>query len=287
MRKLLLTVLATAALGFSSLAFAGTTPVSPNDAKAVDPGLRAAIKGDWRSAAHKQRDEYRHPRQTLEYFGIRPDMTVVELSPGGGWYTEILAPFLHDHGQLIEAAPPVTSASKFMRRMASAFIDKLKANPAVYGNVQVVPFMPPKQVKLGADGSADMVLTFRNTHDWLNESPEALANVFKAAYAVLKPGGVFGVVEHRARPNADAVRSSKKLHRIPEDYLIQLGIGTGFRLAGVSEINANPKDKHVVNVHRLPPNLAGPDSEHAKMEKIGESDRMTLKFVKPPANGCD
>lgn len=288
MRKLLLGLLAATAFGFSTLASAGTTSTPAYDSpQAVEAALRTAINGEWRSAANRQRDKYRHPRQTLEFFGIRPDMTVVELDPGGGWYTEILAPFLHDHGHLIEAAPPVTSKSKFMRRMATAYIDKLKSDPAVYGNVQVIPFEPPKEVKLGPDASADMVLTFRNTHDWLNKSPEALAKVFKAAYAALKPGGVFGVVEHRARPNANAVRSSKKLHRIPEDYLIQLGIGTGFRLAGVSEVNANPRDKHVVNVHRLPPNLAGPDSEHAKMEKIGESDRMTLKFVKPSSAGCE
>jgi len=125
------------------------------------------------------------------------------------------------------------------------------------------------------------VLTFRNTHDWLNDSPAALAAAFRAAFAVLKPGGVFGVVEHRARPFADAVQSSRALHRLPEDYLIALALKTGFRLDGVAQINANPRDPEDVNVHRLLPDLAGPDGEHAKMKAIGESDRMTLRFVKP------
>lgn len=258
-------------------------PVAANAAAApgVDTLLHEAVAGSWRSAANKARDTYRHPIQTLEFFGLKPDMTVVELSPGGGWYTEILAPVLRDHGQLIEAAPPLDSSSSFMRRMATRFDDKLKADPAVFGKVKLAPFAPPDQVALGPDGSADMVLTFRNAHDWLNNDPQTLAKVFEAAFKVLKHGGVFGVVEHRAKPFADAETSSKALHRIPEDYMIELGLKTGFRLDGVSEINANPKDPEDINVHRLPPDLAGPDSEHAKMKAIGESDRMTLRFVKP------
>ena len=244
--------------------------------------LKQAAAGSWRSPANKARDQYRHPIETLEFFGIKPNMTVIELAPGGGWYTEILAPFLYAHGRLIEASAPTDSKNKFMAKMANAFEAKLKADPAVYGHIKtMVPFAPPAQVKLGADGSADMVLTFRNTHDWMNHSPETLAKVFKAAFDVLKPGGVFGITEHRAKPFADASDSSKKLHRLPEDYLIELGLKSGFRLAGVSEINANPKDPEDVNVHRLPPDLAGPEAEHAKMKAIGESDRMTLKFVKP------
>lgn len=269
-----------ALLAGSAAAAAAAGPIAASGTTAAQ--LREAVAGHWRSPANKARDQYRHPVATLEFFGIKPDMTVVELAPGGGWYTEILAPFLYAHGHLIEATAPLDSKSKFMAKMASDYETKLKADPAVYGHIEkMVPFAPPAQVKLGPDGSADMVLTFRNTHDWMNNSPETLSKVFKAAFDVLKPGGVFGVTEHRAKPFANAVESSKQLHRLPEDYLIELGLKSGFRLEGVSEINANPKDPEDINVHRLPPNLAGPESEHAKMKAIGESDRMTLKFVKP------
>ncbi|HVX05551.1 MAG TPA: hypothetical protein VHA71_10600 [Rhodanobacteraceae bacterium] len=258
-------------------AASNTGPIAPGDSATM---LQEAVNGSWRSAANKARDQYRHPVQTLEFFGIKPDMTVVELAPGGGWFTEILAPFLYAHGHLIEAAPPPRGGGP------GKFEQKLKADPKVYGHVaKPVPFSPPDQVDLGAPGSADMVLTFRNTHDWLNESPAALDAVFKAAFKVLKPGGVFGVTDHRAKPFADAVQSSKALHRIPEDYMIAAGLRAGFQLAGASEINANPKDPEDVNVHRLPPDLSGPDSEHARMKAIGESDRMTLKFIKPAGTG--
>lgn len=248
----------------------------------TDAMLKTAVAGSWRSDANKARNQYRHPVKTLEFFGIKPDMTVIELSPAGGWYTEVLAPFLYAHGHLIEAAAPMDSKSKFMSNMAKNFAAKLKADSKVYGHIEkVIPFSPPAQVTLGPENSADMVLTFRNTHDWMNNGPETLAKVFTAAFAALKPGGVFGVVEHRAKPFADARISSGQLHRLPEDYMIDLGLKTGFRLDGVSQINRNAKDSENVNVHRLPPSLNGPDSEHAKMKAIGESDRMTLKFVKP------
>lgn len=231
--------------------------------------LQKAVNGDWRSVAHKARDQYRHPIETLEFFGLKPDMTVIELAPGGGWYTEILAPVLYAHGHLLEASDP-------------KFADKIKANPAVFGHIEkVIPFAPPKDVQLGPENSADMVLTFRNTHDWLIDSPDTLAAVFKSVFDVLKPGGVFGIEEHRAKPFATATESGPELHRIPEDYMITLALRTGFRLAGVSEINANPKDPEDINVHRLPPDYVGPAAEHAKMQTIGESDRMTMKFVKP------
>ena len=255
-----------------------TLPCIPPPADAAPATIQQAVGGSWRSAANKARDRYRHPTQTLEFFGLRPDMTVIELDPGSGWYTEILAPVLHDGGHLIEAAAPPSGR---MAKMAAAFESKLKSDPAVYGGVRIVPFAPPGQVKLGPPNSADMVLTFRNLHDWLNDDPATLAAVFKAAYEVLKPGGVLGVTEHRARPYEEALLASKTLHRIPEDYVIETGLKAGFQLAGVSEVNANPKDAESVNVHRLPPDLAGPAGEHAQMLAIGESDRMTIRFVKP------
>ena len=267
-----------AALVFTGAGFAAAQsgPITPGDTATM---LQEAVNGSWRSETNKARDQYRHPVQTLEFFGIKPDMTVIELAPGGGWFTEILAPFLYANGHLIDAGPkPRNGESKFLKMV--------ETNPKVFGHLKYITFSPPTLVDLGPDGSADMVLTFRNTHDWLNASPAALDAVFKAAFKVLKPGGVFGVTDHRAKPFADAVQSSKALHRIPEDYMIEAGLRAGFRLAGASEINANPKDPEDVNVHRLPPDLSGPDGEHAKMKAIGESDRMTLKFVKP-AGGTD
>lgn len=234
----------------------------------VDARLHQAVAGSWRSDADKARDQFRHPIETLEFFGLEPDFTVVELAPGGGWYTQILAPVLKDHGRLIEAGG----------RTSGPYAEMLKRDRAEFGALRVIPFSPPNAVGLGPDGSADMVLTFRNLHDWLNDSPAAMQSVFQAAYRVLKSGGVFGVVEHRARPYMDAATSAKSLHRIPEDYVIEAGIKAGFRLAGVSEINANPKDDESVNVHRLLPDLMGGDQA---LKAIGESDRMTLKFVKP------
>jgi predicted methyltransferase len=246
---------------------ASANPAAPSDSTAAL--LQKAVDGNWRSAANKARDPYRHPLETLQFFGIAPDMTVIELQPGGGWYTEILAPFLYEKGTLLEASNP-------------KFAEKIKANPEVFGHIgTIIPFAPPKQVRLGADNSADMVVSFRNVHDWLMDSEDTTAAVFKAVFDVLKPGGVFGLTEHRAKPFATATESAKALHRIPEDYIIALALKSGFRLSGVSQINANPKDPEDVNVHRLLPDLAGPADEHASMKTIGESDRMTLRFVKP------
>jgi len=233
------------------------------------PGpLNQAVAGGWRSDANKARDQYRHPIETLEFFGLMPDMTVVELTPGGGWYTEILAPVLRDHGQLVAATGDLNGD----------YTKKLSANPAIFGKVKLLQFLPPQHVKMGPDGSADMVLTFRNLHDWLNDSAAELDSVFQAAFNVLKPGGIFGIEEHRARPYMDAEESSKELHRIPEGYVIALALKKGFVLAGISQVNANPKDVETINVHNLLPNLAG---KNESLKAIGESDRMTLKFVKP------
>ena len=261
MRKLVVFTLATAA------AFWMFGVHSATDGN-VDALLHQAVGGSWRSDAHKARDPYRHPVQTLEFFGLQPDMTVVELAPGGGWYTEILAPVLKDHGHLIEAAGKTTGK----------YADMLQADKAEFGDVKLEEYSPPKAADLGPPGSADMVLTFRNTHDWLNDSEATLDSVFTAAFNVLKPGGVLGIEEHRARPYSDALQSSNALHRIPEDYMIQMGLKHGFVLAGASEINANPKDDESVNIHQLLPDWMGNDP---KLKEIGESDRMTLKFVKP------
>ncbi|MGZ3183625.1 MAG: class I SAM-dependent methyltransferase [Telluria sp.] len=244
-------------------------------AHADDEALKAAIAAKHRSAPHAARDKYRHPYETLTFFGIRPDMTVAELMPEGGWYTEILAPYLHDHGKLIGAGEP------FSDKEGAMFKAKLDSNPAVYGKVQPAEFDPPKYLNIAAPNSVDMVLTFRNMHNWVETSPEAVQAALKAVYTALKPGGVFGLVDHR-RPVSmpdDPKAENGYLH---EAWVIKTAEAAGFKLVAKSEINANPKDtaNYKSGVWSLPPTLAGKD-DRERMLAIGESDRMTLKFVKP------
>jgi predicted methyltransferase len=243
----------------------------------ADDALKAAIAGEHRSAPNKARDVYRHPYETLSFFGIKPDMTVVELAPGGGWYTEILAPYLRDKGKLIAAGGAMVPEN----RGAMAFKGKLDANPALYGKVVPGVFEPPKRYEIAAPGSVDMVLTFRNLHNWVGNGEDALRATFKEIHKVLKPGGVLGVVDHRlpAAMPQDAKASSGYVH---EAWVIKMAESAGFKLAGKSEVNANPKDtaNHEKGVWTLPPVLANKDKDREKYMAIGESDRMTLKFVK-------
>ena len=246
---------------------------------ADDAQLRAAIAGSHRSSANTARDAARHPYETLSFFGIKPNMTVVELTPGGGWYTDILAPYLRDNGKLIAA----TKAYDPAKPPVPAFRKKLDANPAVFGKVVAGVFEPPSTYNFAPPGSVDMVVTFRNLHNWIDQGGDAaLKSVFKAAYTSLKPGGVLGIEEHRlpeAMPQ-DAKASTGYVH---ESYVIRMAESVGFKLAGKSDVNANPKDKadHKGGVWALPPTLANRDQDRDKYQAIGESDRMTLKFVKP------
>ena len=244
------------------------------------------LAGSWRSAANKARDPYRHPKQTLTFFGIEPDMTVIEIMPGGGWYTEVLAPLLNEHGQYIAAVPksnkPGSEAST-----ANTTVGKLiNAHPAQFGHAEVMRF-DPHAPELGAPGSADEVLTFRNVHNWVmgGYAPQMFAAFFK----VLKPGGVLGVVDHRATAGAKMDDNLKKSGYLPQPYVIKLATDAGFKLVATSEINANAKDdhNHPKGVWTLPPTLALGDKDKAKYLAIGESDRMTLRFVKPAANQAD
>jgi predicted methyltransferase len=254
-------------------------PTSASDFTASQ--LDAVLAGSWRSAPNKARDAYRHPKATLQFFGLQPDQTVIEITPGAGWYAEVLAPLLRDNGHYIAA---VADNDAEARQDVAALRTKFAGDAAEYGKASIATFNPQSPV-FGRAGSADMVLTFRNVHNWtMAGNAQAM---FKAFYAVLKPGGVLGVVDHRAASGAtlDAVKASGYL---PTDYVIKLATDAGFKLDAQSEINANPKDtkNYPKGVWTLPPTLELGDQDRAKYLAIGESDRMTLRFVKPGASSA-
>lgn len=246
----------------------------------ADDALKTALAGTHRSSDNVARDTARHPYETLSFFGIKPNMTVVELSPGGGWYTEILAPYLRDQGTLIAAGGDPESTSEYARKGAAKFRQKLDATPAVFSKVQVGVFEPGNKYNFAAPNSVDLVVTFRNVHNWAPAGDAQVITAFKAVYDSLKPGGVFGVVEHRLPESKATNHKSGYLH---ETYVIGLAQKAGFTLAEKSEVNANAKDTadHKGGVWALPPAYANKDEDRAKYAAIGESDRMTLKFVKP------
>jgi len=253
---------------------------------APDPKISAALDkilaGDQRSAANRARDGYRHPKETLLFFGIRPDMKVVEIWPGpGGWYTEILAPLLRDHGKLYAAQWDTTTASQQIRDALDRFNAKLATRPDLYDKVEVTALSPaPSTALIAPDASVDLILTFRNMHNWLMFGwPD---QAFKAMYRALKPGGILGVVDHRGDPTLPQDPKAASGY-VDQKYAIQMIEAAGFKLVAVSEINANPKDdrSHPQGVWTLPPSLALGDTDREKYTAIGESDRFTLKFIKP------
>jgi predicted methyltransferase len=270
--------------GAISLALVGTAQAQKSTAMAapdtqVAAKLDTVLAGDWRSDKNKARDQYRHPKQTLLFFGVKPNQTVIELVPGGGWYTEVLAPLLKDNGHYIAAIFKPKAASGEAASDKSGLRAKIAADPAHFGSAQVVEF-DGKAPVFGAPASADVVLTFRNVHNWTDDgNADAM---FKAMFAVLKPGGTLGVVDHRAKTGT-TLAANKESGYLPEDVVIKLATDAGFQLAGKSEINANPKDTkdYSKGVWTLPPVLALKDQDKDKYLAIGESDRMTLKFVKP------
>jgi predicted methyltransferase len=244
--------------------------------------LNAAVASPQRTDKAKARDVYRHPRETLQFFAVEPSQTVLEIAPGGGWYTDILAPYLHDHGTLYEAQyqSPSPAAAGEENADREAFERKLAATPAIFGNVVDGTLHAGQFSGFPSSGNIDRVLTFRNIHNWM-EDGQLDANL-RAFYAALKPGGVLGVEEHRAPPGTPMQKMIQTGY-VTEAYVIERVQAAGFVLAGRSELNSNPRDtKDYPNgVWSLPPTYRGGDVDRARYAAIGESDRMTLKFVKP------
>ena len=244
---------------------------------AAKPGdaITTAVAAPTRTPTNVERDTYRNPAETLAFFGVKPGDTVVELWPGGGWYTEILAPLAKAGGGTLYVAAP-------WERGLGRIKEKQAADAATYGALKLAEFPATGAGTKVPDGSADVVLTFRNVHNWRFGGADKTADAFKQIFAMLKPGGTLGVVEHRLNEDDDAAKEEKSGY-MKESSIIAFAEAAGFKLAEKSEINANPKDTkdYEKGVWTLPPNLREGDTDRAKYVGIGESDRMTLKFVKP------
>lgn len=272
------TMLAASILLASTCSLSLSTMVNAHNHE--NTALQTAVTSDFRQAKNSARDQYRHPEQTLNFFDIKPSDTVIELWPGGGWYAEILAPYLAKEGHYIagnfDTHPADEKARNSYRpKVGKKFEAWLKENKAKVGGATTVTFDPPTYYSMGDENSADAVLTFRNLHNWAMKG--YLEPVFASAYKVLKPGGTFGIVEHRGEPDMDA-----KTGYMDQVSVIKLAEKAGFSLVASSEVNANPKDSkdYPKGVWTLPPRLALEDQDKQKYLAIGESDRMTLKFVK-------
>ena len=243
--------------------------------------LQAMIQGQWRDPKNVARDVYRHPLETLEFFGLKPDQTVVEITPASGWYSEILAPYLRDKGHYVAAVVDPAAMAEDRRegqqKSLDGLLEKYAAAPAQYDRTEVVKY-DPAAPRFGADASADLVLTFRNVHNW--RSAGQAEGMFKGFFAVLKPGGTLGVVEHRAEADVPA---DDKSGYVGQAQVIAMAEAAGFTLDAQSEANANPKDSkdHPNGVWTLPPVNRHDAADDAKYQAIGESDRMTLRFRKP------
>ncbi len=276
MQRLLPLALCCALLGCASTPEpAATTPVP-----SLAPGaaLEAALGGDWRRPEDMARDRYRHPGKTLTFFGVQPDQTVIEITPGSGWYADILAPYLSARGHYIGATPPAAAGSAGEKRN-NALGARLAGSLPVYGAAELRAFDPAAPV-FGPAASADTVLTFRNVHNWVSAGNADA--YFKAFFDVLKPGGILGVVDHRAK-DGTSLEAMKKSGYLTTSLVIELAQKAGFQLVASSEVNANPLDgtDHPNGVWTLPPTNRHDATDDAKYQAIGESDRMTLKFRKP------
>jgi predicted methyltransferase len=258
--------------GLLMIAYSGIAIAEP------DPNLVKDAAGPWRTPAFVARDAARHPVEELTFFGLKPDMTVVEIWPSGGYWTEILAPYLHDHGAYYAAIVPRALNAR-SAKAADVFQAKLDANKAIYGNVRLSEF-GKNLSSIAPDGSADLVVTFRNFHNWMGDKSvdQALASFYKA----LKPGGILGIEDHRGRDDKpqDPIADSGYVR---QDYTIDLVKKAGFEFVGASEVDANPRDTkdYPEGVWTLPPDLTLGDKDRAKYVAIGEADNFVLKFRKP------
>jgi predicted methyltransferase len=275
---LLPTLLAACATAASDTS--ATAPMPDATAGMASDALDAAIAGTARSSDNVVRDSWRHPKQTLAFFGVQPDQTVIEITPGGGWYTQILAPYPRDDGHYVAAIwdDAIPDQPKYRYRLNDQLRKMIADAPAVYGTPETRVF-DPKAPNFGADGSADVVLTFRNAHNWVADGNAPA--YFKAFYDVLKPGGTLGVVDHRAKPGTD-LETMKQSGYLTQELVIGYATAAGFTLDQQSQVNANPRDNtdHVNGVWTLPPSNNHDKDDDAQYQAIGESDRMTLHFVK-------
>jgi predicted methyltransferase len=259
-------MLAAALIASSSLGAAAA------DAPAVDK----VLAGNHRSDANRARDAYRHPKETLAFFGVKPDSTVMEVWPGGGWYTEVLSPYLREKGKYIAIFP-----AQSVKGLEN-FKAKLATRPELYDKTAIVPLGVPDKLDIRPEGGADFILTFRNVHNWLGDDLTLTDKFMKSFFNALKPGGVLGVVEHRAKPGT-TIAQSKESGYMDEAWVIERAQAAGFKLEAKSDVNANPRDTkdYAKGVWTLPPTLTNGETDKAKYLAIGESDRMTLRFVKP------
>ena len=265
-------------------------PLAASDLS-IEARTEQGMFGAHRSEANIARNRYRHPVGTLSFLGLEDGMTVMEIWPGAGWYTEVLAPVMRHHGQYIVAAydVDVPDQPQYRYRLQMDLLDKFSGSPEIYDQVAVVAFSPPESASLGEPESVDIVLTFRNTHGWVGDGIAEL--IFTEFGRVLKPGGILGVVQHRAPSGSDPKVTAENGY-LSEEAVIALARGAGLYLEARSEVNANAKDTkdHSGGVWSLPPSLSlcreieGEDEIAACREKyqaVGESDRMTLRFRKP------
>jgi len=264
----------------AGIAIAATDGLDAETSAALD----AAINGKHRSAESRARDKFRHPRETLAFFGFRSDMTVVEIWPGTGWYTEILAAALQKRGKLYAAQYSANPPFAYQRRYFGEFLIKLGTTPDVFRDVHITALDFPYYLQVAPRGSADLVVTFRNVHNWASTGygQDAMRLGYRAMFDALKPGGVLGIVDHRW-PDPATENPSADNGYVSEQRVIADAEKAGFEFVGRSEINSNPKDTrdHPEGVWTLPPSLALGDTDREKYLSIGESDRMTLKFIKP------